>query len=116
MNVIARNNEYPMDKIEKYIWNAAMRRVAGVFRKPLDDISPKLKFGEDLKCSFVSNFRRNELDIILDDIHDVADWEAVRDIAAGILVIRTVQDYCEHMIHCYVTKPIIVRQVLHIDE
>jgi hypothetical protein len=104
-----------MNDIEKQIWDAAMRRVADVFGITLDALRPELKFGEDLKRSFVSDFRRNEFDLINDDIHDVADRKVKKDIASGALVIRTVEDYCRHMIRCYEAKPKAVKQALRIE-
>ncbi|WP_338525228.1 hypothetical protein NUH87_06185 [Pseudomonas batumici] len=105
-----------MNDIEKRVWDAAMRRVAAVFGIALDALSPDQKFGEDLKSSFVSDFKRNEFDLINDDIYDVIDRKVAKEIAAGALVIRTVEDYCNHMVRCYETKPKTVRQVLRIEE
>lgn len=105
-----------MNVIEQQIWDAAMRRVSVVFEIPIGAICSGQKFGEDLKCSFVSDFRRNELDRINDDIRDVLDHKATKDIASGALVIRTVEDYCRHMVRCYETKPKAVKQVLDIEK
>ncbi|KPC50712.1 hypothetical protein [Amantichitinum ursilacus] len=103
-----------MTDIEKQIWDAAMRRVAEVFGIDLEAVRPALKFGEDLKSSFVSDFRRNEFDLINDDIHDVANRKVTKEIASGSLVIRTVEDYCFHMIRCHKAKPKAVKQALNI--
>ncbi|WP_338525131.1 hypothetical protein NUH87_05675 [Pseudomonas batumici] len=105
-----------MNDIEKRIWDAAMRRVAAVFGIALDALRLEQKFGEDLKSSFVSNFKRNEFDLINDDIYDVVDRKVAKDIASGALVIRTVEDYCRYMVRCYETNPKAVRQVLRIEE
>jgi hypothetical protein len=74
-----------MNEIENRVWDAAMRRVAEVFNKSLKEINAELIFGKNLKSSFVSDFRGNELDIINDDIHDVADCGVAKDIASGKL-------------------------------
>ena len=39
------------------------------------------------------------------DIRDVADKHVVKELGSGTLVIRTVGDYCDHMVRCYRTKP-----------
>lgn len=100
----------------KWLWDAAMKRVAEVFGISIDDLRPELTFGEDLKCSFVSDFRRNEFDMIGDDINDVADRNVAKELASGTLVITTVGDYCRHMVRCYEAKPEDVEHVLHIGD
>ena len=62
----------------------------------------------------VSDFKCNEFDIIDHDIHDVADRKVSKEMSDGFLVIRTVEDYCNHMIRCYETKPHDVKRVLGI--
>lgn len=114
MTVVVRNDGVPMNDIEKRIWDASMRRVAEVFGVSLGALRPELEFGEDLKSSFVSDFRRNEFDLINDDIHDVADRKVAKDMASGVLVIRTVEDYCRYMIRCYETRQDAVKQVLRL--
>jgi len=70
-----------------------------------DRISLDDAFGEDINASFVSDWKQNELDIILEDIRDVADKKVQSDLNSGATVIRTVGDYCELMVRCYRTKP-----------
>lgn len=105
-----------MNDIKKRIWGAAMKRVAEVFGISIDDLRPELTFDEDLKCSFISDFRRNEFDIIRGDIDDVADRKVAKELASGTLVITTVGDYCRHMVRCYETKPDDVMHVLRIGD
>lgn len=105
-----------MNDVEKWIWDAAMKRVAEVFAISLDDLRPELKFDEDFKCSFVSDFRRNEFDMIRGDIDDVADRKVAKELASGALVITTVGDYCRHMVRCYEVKPEDVKHVLRIGD
>lgn len=59
-------------------------------------------------------FKRNALDIIDDDIHDVADREILKEMVNGQLIIYTVQDYCNHMVRCYQRKPDDVKHALGI--
>ena len=94
----------------------ALLRVAGVFRIPVETLRPEHVFGVDLKPSFVSDFRRNELDQIDDDIHDVADQAVAKQFESGQLVIRTVGDYCNHLIRCSQTKLKDVERIFALDE
>ncbi|SHG20738.1 hypothetical protein SAMN04487965_3530 [Microbulbifer donghaiensis] len=91
---------------------AAKLRVARLFNLNPDALSFDMVFGEDLKASFISNFKANEFDQLDYDIRDVADHQVLKELASGTLVIRTVGDYCEHMIRCYRAKPKDVNRVL----
>ncbi len=91
---------------------AAKKRVARLIKVSSDDLSLDAVFGEDIKASFVSDFKLNELDILLEDIHDVADKQTEKELNSGTAVIRTVGDYCEHMVRCYRTKPKEVARIL----
>ena len=93
----------------------ALLRVAGVFHIPVETLRREQVFGVDLNPSFVSDFRRNELDQIGDDITDVADRAVVKQLESGQLVIRTVGDYCDHMVRCYEMKPEDVKHVLEMN-
>jgi len=73
-------------------------------------------FGKELKASFVSDFKANEFDQLNNDIRDVADRQLVKELNLGTLVIRTVGDYCDHMVKCYQTKPQEVMRVLQISD
>lgn len=42
----------------------------------------------------ISDFKRNEFDLLLDDIRDVANREIAAELDKGVLVIDTVGDYC----------------------
>lgn len=78
----------------------AVERVASIFSVPVDMVERNWRFGHELKSSFRSDFRPNELDRINDDIHDVADKEILREFTAGVLTISTVGDYCDLMVRC----------------
>ena len=90
----------------------ALLRLSQIFNVPVEALRPEYRFGEDLKPSFVSDFRDNELDQVNCDIHDVADRATVRDFVSGHLIIWTVEEYCQHMIQCSRTKPKAVQWVL----
>ena len=105
-----------MSEIDALICEAAMKRVSDVFKVSLGSLRPEMRFGEELKNGFVSDFKRNEFDQINDDIHDVADRKVTKELASGELIIATVDDYCRHMIRCYATKPDDVRSVLRIGK
>jgi hypothetical protein len=87
------------------IREAAIARVATLFGVNPRILEGEMVFGSDLVASFVSDFRHNELDKVDHDIRDVADRESLAAFSSGTLVIRTVADYCEHMIKSYRTNP-----------
>jgi hypothetical protein len=90
----------------------AVERVASIFSVPVGKVERNWRFGHELKSSFRSDFRRNELDRINDDIHDVADREVLREYKAGVLTISTVGDYCDLMVRCSKKEERKVLQVL----
>lgn len=94
------------------IERVALARVGRIFKIDIDKISLDAKFGKDLKSSFASDFKFNELDKIDQDIRDVADRKILKQLSEGSLVILTVQDYCDHMVRCYASKPAEVIYVL----
>ena len=93
----------------------AISRVAHVFNLKPDAFAIDTAFGDVLKASFISDFKANEFDQLDFDIHDVADKQTLKALGSGSLVIRTVGDYCEHMVRCYRTKPVEVMRVLGIS-
>ncbi len=97
---------------DQFVRSAALQRIGEVFGVSASSLSQDARFGVDLNASFNSDFRRNELDIISDDIHDVADKRSARDLASGRLVIHTVGDYCDFMERCSTTNPREVRHLL----
>ena len=97
---------------EEQLLTAAKERVARLFYITPDTLDLNFVFGEDLKASFTSDWKLNELDHLLEDIQDVADKKAMKELSSGIKVIRTVRDYCEFMVRCYQNKPNEVVRVL----
>ena len=89
---------------DEEIRQAAKKHIANIFKINHDDLSYDAVFGKDLKPSFVSDWKDNELDIISDDIHDVADRQIQKEWKAGASIILTVGDFCEHMVRCYHRK------------
>jgi hypothetical protein len=79
---------------------AARQRIAQVFGMLADEIRSEHVFGEDLKSREKSDFKYNEYDQMLHDIRDVADRQALKEIDSGALEIRTVAEYCDHMVRC----------------
>src|ERR1700674_2213469 len=99
---------------EQIIRERAFTRIAEIFNVPVELLRHDAKFGEDLKASFVSDFRHNEFDKVDQDIHDVADQEITSEFTKGILTIRTVGEYCDQMVRCYATKPEDVNKILRL--
>jgi hypothetical protein len=56
--------------------------------------------GTDLKAAPATDLRFNEFDQLDDDVKWVSDKLRLKAIAGGELVIRTVADYCDHMVLC----------------
>ena len=90
----------------------ALQRIAWIFSIPVESLQSQWIFGVELKSSFRSDFRRNEYDHLSDDIHDVADRANHRLFAEGMLMIRSVGDYCQLMVHQARANPSLVRDVL----
>lgn len=87
---------YPEQLVRQY----ALRRLAEVFQVTEESLSGTDRFGEELKAAPPTYFRFNEFDTLDEDIKWVADKRLLREMATGNLVIRTVEDYCDHMVHC----------------
>lgn len=104
-----------LSQVEAVIRDRARSRIAEVFGLALDALQLDAEFGKDLKASFVSDFRLNEFDKIDQDIKDVADRATRKRLGNGELVIRTVGDYCDHMVACYATNPREVARLLDFE-
>ncbi len=103
-----------MDDPEGKVREYALLRVAYLFNVERHLLSLNARFGEELKASFVSDFKANEYEQLDRDIKDVADRQISQELSSGTLVIRTVGEYCDHMVRCYRTKPDEVIRVLRI--
>lgn len=88
-----------MELKELEIKQRALKRIALIFSLPPENIQMNWRFGYELKSTFRSYFRRNEIERIDDDIHDVADKETLRAFADGSVTISTVNEYCALMVH-----------------
>ncbi len=101
-----------MDKIETNIRNYALRRIAMLFDVPLQNIKMDDYFyAFDIKNPFFS-FKRNALDVVLDDVRDVSDRLTLNKIENDQLSIDTVGEYVEHMVNCYASSPDEVTHIL----
>jgi hypothetical protein len=97
---------------EEVVRQHALRRLAGLFQVPEALLVDDAKFGEELKAAPASDFTSNEFDVVDDDIKDAADKRLREEMASGQLVIRTVRDYCDHMVRCSALRPDEVAHVL----
>lgn len=100
---------------EQTIRECAFARIATIFGVPVEQLRLDTKFA-DMKVSFVSNWRFNELDEVYFDISDAADRKITKELSRGEGTIYTVGDYCDHMVRCYETKPKIVSKILRLPE
>lgn len=103
-----------MKATEQVIREHALARIAEIFGIPVTQLRQDTKFGEDLKASFVSDFRFNELDKVDFDIRDVADRKITKELNKGEATIYTVGDYCNHMVRCYETMSDEVSRILRL--
>jgi hypothetical protein len=101
---------------EQTLRECAFARIAAIFSVQAEQLRDDTKFGEDLKSTFVSDFRYNELDQVLHDIRDVADRKIIKELNKGLLTICTVGEYCDHMVRCYETMPDEVSRILSIPQ
>jgi hypothetical protein len=101
---------YSEDVIRQY----ALRRVAEVFGVSEISLSNEARFGYELTAAPVSDFKMNEFDMIDDDIKAVADRQILKEQSQGVLVIRTVGEYCDHMVRCNSRKPKEVARILRL--
>lgn len=104
-----------MEQTAETIRNRAHARIAQVFGMAPEALSSSAEFGKDLKASFVSDFKHNEFDKIDHDIKDVADRAIRKQLESGELVIRTVADYCDHMVRCHEKNPEEVKRLLSLE-
>lgn len=114
--VVIQIEYWKMIEIENLIRQHALRRLASVFKVNVESLSLNARFGIDLKASFVSDFKFNEFDIIYNDIEDVSDKFMLKAFSNGELEIKTVADYCTHMIRCYAVKPQYVANLLSLPK
>ncbi|WP_447792631.1 hypothetical protein [Pseudomonas farris] len=102
-----------MSETDEIVREFALKRIANIYNIPLDSLNKEAVFGGDLKATRPpSLFNPNEHDKAEGDILDVCDRETYKAISSGSLTIRTVGDYCDHMIKCYTKKPKDVIQTL----
>lgn len=104
-----------MSSQEKIVRAAALLRLSKIFQIPVDQLSQDMEFGKDLRASKRSDFKRNEFDLLDDDIKDVADKRTKQDMAKGHQEIKTVRDYCDHMVNCYSTNHKEVARLLSLE-
>ena len=93
-----KNNIRKIDKNE--VRSYALKRISDVFSVPFDSLKYDDKFGVDLNCTYVSDLKFNEIDMIYHDLRDVATREILEEIEDGLVVINTVGEYCEYMVRC----------------
>jgi RHS repeat-associated protein len=78
----------------------ALQLLTEVLEVAAESLPHDARFGEELKAQTVSSFKRPAFNIICDDVTDVADKPIRKEIGQGKLVIKSVGDYCDHMVRC----------------
>jgi len=100
-----------MDAVNEAVRSKALLRLSKVLKIPMNSLDGKMKL-DTIEPEFVSFFKRNELDLILDDVYDVAPSKIYKLLTKGGLVIETVDDYADHMVNCYSENSRMVISVL----
>ncbi|GKT21936.1 hypothetical protein [Acidovorax sp. SUPP3334] len=99
---------------EELVRLRALQHLAEVFGVPEESLSLDARFGQELRANPVSDFKENQFDIVHNNIKDVADKRLLKEMAQGRLVIRSVGEYCEHMVRCSNINPEEVVRVLRL--
>lgn len=86
---------------EEEIEKLAIARIASLFQVPESSIRGEMILGKDLRATFQSDFRENELDKVYYDILNAANRETYDKLERGKITIQSVQDYCKYMAECY---------------
>jgi hypothetical protein len=95
-----------MSETDEIVREFALQRIAYIFNVPVDSLNKEAVFWSDLEATHPPGlFNPNEYDKVEGDILDVCDREIYKAISSGNLTIRTVGDYCDHMIKCYKKNP-----------
>lgn len=94
------------------IISRATERIAEIFHLEVKSVKMEMVFDRDFSGSKPSDFKWNEFDRVFHDIRDVASKKVLHEINSGVLTIRTVDDYCNHMIRCYQENAVEVVRLL----
>jgi hypothetical protein len=97
---------------EDIVRRYSLRRLSEVFGVPEESLSLDARFGQELLSGPVHFLKRNQSDIIYDDMLDVMDRKMYKEFLQGKVVILTARDYCDHMVRCSRVKPTAVVDVL----
>jgi hypothetical protein len=97
---------------EKVIRERAFARISALFGIPVQELRESFRFGEELHPSVASAFRDNEVEDVVDDIVNVSTPLMIREFGKGVWDIKTLGDYCDHMVRCYELSPRAVSKVL----
>ena len=101
-----------MVSIEEIIRNKALVRLSSIFSVPVKILDGDMLITKIKEPRKISLLKRNEYDIVADDIRDVASTRILKLINNGDLTIITVDDYVNHMISCYKEVPRLVNNLL----
>lgn len=101
-----------MTNIEPQIREKSLLRLAGVFNVDVSELHDDLDMTTAFKANTVKFWKRNQFDMILDDVRDAAGKETIKLLNAGKTEIKTVKDYIEFMVLCYKENPKLVMLVL----
>lgn len=105
-----------MIEMELLVRTKAIERLAKVFGVDVSELKAEVDLTTHFTVKPSSFFKRNEFDIISDDINDVANNRMLKKIRKGEVEIRTVGEYVNYMIECYRENPKMVESVLGVIE
>jgi len=96
--------------------NKILSHIASVLKVPSESLNDEMRFGIDIKPSFVSDFKYNELDILIEDMRDACSGKILTEWNRGEINTETVGEYIEHIIRCYNENPKLVTKLIFAND
>lgn len=89
----------------------AKKRISKIFKINIKNLSPDFIFGQDLTPSFISDWKQNEIDDVIEDINFIVSRSIKIELGKDFKL-NTVEDYCNFMIKSYYKNPKRVLKIL----
>lgn len=101
-----------MDNSSEKIRNKSLERIAEIFDVDADSLNDDLDLTVTFEPNAVKFWKRNQFDMVLDDIRDAAGKNSIELLNNGEFEVKTVGDYIRFMMICYEENPKLVQLVL----
>lgn len=83
-----------------------------VLNTPVELLKDEMILGVDIKPSFVSDFKYNELDALIEDLRDIGSGAIAKEWKRGDVKIESVGDCVKYISRCYDAKPKLVSNLI----